>query len=251
MTLGEYSRRIQTSGEVVLAPEYKVMQALRFTLDVRQPYRGLKGVLMEMVELAEGIVGEVQGGDWRGAEELKKGMRELGMPQQGALTAWKSPKNASAGSKELHDRINAAYAAARAVLDRPALLTDAYFLYTPSQLTLAALHLADEPLVSFYLSTKLPTASTTRPQILATIHACADVLSSFDTGQILSKDERAALEEKLEGCRDPATRDLVKAHMAAKLGDDDEEEKKAKKREAREKAAKEGDDLFGPSLGKA
>ena len=61
MTLSEYARRISTDPEQVLAPEYKVMQALRFTLDVRQPFRGLKGVLMEMLNMVEGTVGPVDG----------------------------------------------------------------------------------------------------------------------------------------------------------------------------------------------
>jgi len=250
MTLSEYARRIATDPDAVLAPEYKLMQALRFTLDVRQPYKGLKGVLMELLNMAEGLVGEVDGVESKGAKALQEEMLGLERPSKEAQTPWALPKTGKVVGKDLSDRINAAYSAARTVLDRPALLTDVYFLYTPSQIMLAALHLADSPLTDFYLRTKLPLSSEVRPKILATIHACADVLASFSDKDILSKDDRAALEAKLENCRDPSTKDLVKAHAAAKRGSGSDEEEKAKKRKAaREKNAKEGEDLFGPSLG--
>jgi cyclin H len=51
MSLSEYARRIKTDPKHVLAPEYKIIQALRFTLDVRQPFRALKGCLMDLLNL--------------------------------------------------------------------------------------------------------------------------------------------------------------------------------------------------------
>ena len=249
MTLSDYARRISSEVDVILAPEYKIMQALRFTLDVRQPFKGLKGVLMELLNLANGMVGEVEGVETRGASALQHEMLALDMPPKIARTPWKAPvEDMSIAS--LTDRINAAYFAARTLLDKPALLTDVYFLYTPSQLMLASLHIADEPLTTFYLTTKLPLTLPIRPKILATIHTCADILATFSDAEIMTKDQRAALEDKLDFCRDPGTRDLVKAHAAAKRGSDsDQEEKAAKKKIAREKHAKEGEDLFGPNLG--
>ncbi|EMC96993.1 hypothetical protein BAUCODRAFT_435154 [Baudoinia panamericana UAMH 10762] len=249
MTLSEYARRISTDPDAVLAPEYKVMQALRFTLDVRQPYRGLKGVLMELLNMANGMVGEVIDAETRGAKELQASLLDLAKPSSDAKTPWKAPATGSVDVKHLTDRINAAYSAARTILDGPALLTDAYFLYTPSQILLAALQLADEPLSSFYLTTKLPISSDVRPKILATISTCADLLFSFSDAVIISKEERARLEEKLELCRDPSTRDLVQAHAAAMRGSDEDDEAKARKRKAaREKSRQEGEDLFGPRL---
>ncbi len=252
-TLSDYARRISTDPEVVLAPEYKVMQALRFTLEVRQPWRGLKGVLMELLNMAEGMVGRVKGVQEDATENIKERLAELDAPGNSDQTQWRPPGDGKATLKHVQDRIQAAYSAARHILDAPALLTDVYFLYTPSQILLAAMQLADGPLTSFYLSTKLPMASGLRPKILAAISSCADMLSAFDHSQILSKDERNALEEKLERCRDPATRDLVKAFAAMRQDDADEEkaaEKAKRKKLAREKSAKEGEDLFGPALGK-
>ncbi|KAK5709537.1 hypothetical protein LTR17_019691 [Elasticomyces elasticus] len=251
MKLSEYGRRISTPVEEIMAPEYKVMQALRFTLDVRQPYRGLKGVLMELLNLAEGKVGEVDGVVTDRAEALQEEMLGLEAPTNEAATKWRMPTSGNVEIKHITDRVNAAYSAARTILDGPALLTDAYFLYTPSQLLLASLQIADPPLTNFYLRTKLPLHSDLRPKILATISTCAELLESYSPTQILSKDARAALEMKLEGCRDPSTRDLVGAHAVAKRGGDDSEaeEKARRKKAAREKLARDGEDLFGPSLG--
>ncbi|KAK4961311.1 hypothetical protein LTR10_001801 [Elasticomyces elasticus] len=251
MKLSEYGRRISTPVEEIMAPEYKIMQALRFTLDTRQPYRGLKGVLMELLNLAEGKLGEVEGVVTDGAEALQEEMMGLESPPNEAPTKWRMPASNNVETKHITDRVNAAYAAARTILDGPALLTDAYFLYTPSQLLLSSLQIADPPLTTFYLRTKLPLHSDLRPKILATISACAELLGSYSPTQILSKDARAALEMKLEGCRDPSTRDLVGAHATAKRGGDDSEaeEKARRKKLAREKLARDGEDLFGPSLG--
>ena len=60
------------------------------------------------------------------------------------------------------------------------------------------------------------------------------------------------MEAKLDRCRDPTTKDLVKSHAAMKRngleeGKVDEEKVKRRKLE-REKSNKEMDDLFGPSL---
>ena len=240
MTLTEYARRISSDKEVILAPEYKIMQALRFTLEVKHSYRGLKGVLMELLNAAAGINGQ----------EAQAQMMGLALPPSENRTPWKRPPAGSTmDQKALNDRVQAAYAAARTCLDAPALLTDVYFLYTPSQILFAALLLADAPLTSFYLDSKLPADSEMRPKILAAIQSCAEVFLSFSAQAIMSKDERAALEEKLERCRDPTTRDLVKKHAAAKVGSaEDEEEKNNKRKVEREKHLKEGDDLFGPSL---
>lgn len=249
-TLSDYARRISTDPDVILAPEYKIMQALRFTLDVRQPYRGLKGVLMELLNMANGLMGEVDGVETKGALALQQDMLSLEKPSKEATTPWKAP-TADVELKHLTDRINAAYSAARQMLDSAALLTDAYFLYTPSQMLLAALKLSDPPLTDFYLMTKLDVTSEVRPKILTTIHSCAELLGSFSQKDIISKEERADLEKKLEECRDPTTRDLVKSHAAAKRGTESDEEEKAKKRKvAREKNMKDGEDLFGPALAK-
>lgn len=249
MSLSEYARRISTEPAQILAPEYKVIQALRFTLDVRQPFRGLKGALMELLNLAAGeaavlpFVG-------RDAASLQQEMTALAAPSSSCQTTWTRPKNPTPDTAT--ERAHTAYACARQVLDAPALLTDVYFLYTPPQIYLAALHLADEPLTTFYLSLKLSPTSPARAKIMSTIKMCASMLASYTKDTIMSKDERAALEKKLEDCRDPGTRDMVSLDKKAKRDGAEEgvvdEEARKRRKLKREASAKEGEDLFGPAL---
>lgn len=253
MTLSEYARRIQTDPEQVLAPEYKVMQALRFTLDVKHPYRGLKGVLMELLNLAAGVAASPPDMDLGNGSEMQQKIRELEQPESQNRTRWSLPKGSKVEENDIHDRIQAAYLAAKFCLDAPALLTDVYFLFTPSQILLAALLLSDAPLTRFYLDTKLPQTSALRLQIVTTVESCASLLGSHDQGNILSKEERAQLESRLELCRNPATKDLVKVFAAAKQGadDDDENGDKAranKKKAEREKASRDDDRIFGGDI---
>lgn len=172
---------------------------------------------------------------------LKVEMEALSSPAESASTKWRSGSN-------IRERVQLAYSAAREYLDSPALLTDAYFLFTPSQIVFASLQLADPPLADWYLSTKIPSSSPIRPKVLATLRSCAEMLSSFSAGNVLTKDERAALEAKLENCRDPSTLDLVKAHAAKQRGEGaDDEAKAAKKKLQREQSMKDSDP-FGPSI---
>ena len=172
---------------------------------------------------------------------LKAELEALQPPAQGASTKWRS-------GSSIRERVQLAYSAAREYLDSPALLTDAYFLFTPSQIVFASLQLADPPLADWYLSTKIPASSPIRPKVLATLRSCAEILASFSAGSVLTKDERAALEAKLEKCRDPSTVDLVKAHAAKQRGEGvDDEAKAAKKKLQREQSMKDADP-FGPSI---
>lgn len=285
-TLAEFARRISTAPEQILAPEYKIIQALRFTLDVRQPYRGLKGALMELLNLAQGT-GIPAPHVSMSATELQEKTLALPSPPETARTSWKMPPSAPT-QKDITERAHAAYACARHYLDAPALLTDMFFLYTPPQMYLGALRLADPVLTDFYLETKLPslsnknnndnkhhdtspsTTTTTKvpeaalsERILSTIRACGALLGDFShQNDIMTKEDRSALETRLERCRDPATRDMVGLNAKVKRdgnggldsnNHDDHEavlllEKGKRRKLEREKSIKEGEDLFGPSL---
>ena len=74
------------------------------------------------------------------------------------------------------------------------------------------------------------------------------MLASFSQSGVLTKDQRAGLETKLERCREPGTRDLVKA-FAAMRQDEMDEGVVGKRKAEREKVEKEGEELFGPKLG--
>ncbi|TIA61579.1 cyclin-like protein [Aureobasidium pullulans] len=249
MTLSEYARRIKTDPKDVLAPEYKIIQALRFTLDVRQPFRALKGCLMDLLNLAAGTSAPLpflntipQG--------LQDQMCALPPPPQGSRSQWQPPQQI--GAKEASDRAHCAYAVARHLLDASALLTDVYFLFTPPQIYLAALKLSDPVLFTFYLSTKIPATAAAHDMIISTIAQCADMLASFDQKAVMSKDERARLEAQLDEVRDPGTKDLVGRNEEVKRGGmalgEVDGEKAERRKLAREKSFREGEDLFGPAL---
>lgn len=231
ITLSDYSRRISSKAEDILAPEYKLMQALRFTLDVKQPFRGLKGALMELLNMADGMPDPTS----------KSAMTAMLPPPANAPSAWRQ-------GSSLQDRVQAAYHASKAILDNEALITDAYFLYTPSQIMFAALSIADPPLAEFYVSSKVPADPAITSKIMAVISACAEMLSAKTIQPVLTKNERAAMEDRLEQCRDPSTRDLVKAHQARKAGEAPDEDKIRRRQLERERNEQEGHDMFGPTI---
>lgn len=246
-----------TTPEGVLAPEFTIVQALRFNFDVRHPFRGLKGGHLEMMEMAKG-----HGAPLPSMEQTAKDMQAamLSLPRKPGEAAMKVKV------EEMEKRVTDAYGFASHILKTSALLTDAYFLYTPSHIWFAAHLLADEPLTLFYLSTKIPTTSPLHIKLLKTLRSCAALLSSHRSfNPHVSKEEKEAqdkkekeevsvLMKKLRQCRDPDKIDLVKLNQAQKrdtLADGELEESKAKRRKlARESHQKEADEFWGPELPK-
>lgn len=246
--------------ESILAPEYMVMQGLRYNLDVRHPFRGLAGGCMEMLECAGG---RYAGPGGRSSEEVQAQMLALPKKTNGPAATW-TVENMQTRVK------NASFYASR-TLKEAALLTDAYFLYTPSHIWLAAHLLADEPLTLFYINLKLPPSpsSPLHAKLLSTIRACATLLSSHRlyTNASLPQDEKLAREaahqadvkrliNKLKLCRDPDKIDLVKLNQAQKRdavsadGGGLEESKAKRRKLERESYEKESDAFWGPELGK-
>ncbi|KAH7117002.1 hypothetical protein B0J11DRAFT_494602 [Dendryphion nanum] len=247
-----------TTADTVIAPEYLIVQGLRFTFDVRHPFRGLRGGHIEMMEMASGnapVLPEIG----LSADDIQTAMLVLPNTPNGPPTDLAVP--------ELVTRIQNAYAGTSDILKSAALLTDAYFHYTPSQVWLAAHLMKDEPLTLFYISTKLPTSSPTYPKLLSTLRACGDLLRTHNTDldrltkeekdarQKREKEEIGALVKKLKACRDPDKMDLVKLNEAQKRdavkANGELEENKAKRRKvAREGFQKESDSFWGPELPK-
>jgi cyclin H len=259
--VSEYAQNAgrNVTAESILAPEYIIMLGLRYNLDVRHPFRALKAGHMEMLEMAHGkYEGPAQA---MSAKEVQANISNL--PVKAGGQGVKMPE------KKVEERIHAAYGTTSNTLRTIAVLTDAYFLYTPSQIWLSAHLLADEPLTLFYLSCKLPTTSPLYEKLLATLRKCASLISTHRlyTNPTLPKDERdkreaahqaevKSLVQKLKNCRDPDKVDLVKLNQAQKrdaVQEDGEglDEHKAKKRKlAREGYEKEADAFWGPELGK-
>jgi cyclin H len=259
MSSSDYAAKFQNiTRDEVLAPEHIIIQALRFNLDVRHPFHGLKGAHVEMGEMVKGTYVPLEWDTRTGAviqAELLKLPKKTGV----APMSW--------SEDDFRKRLDHDYGVASNILKTSAQLTDAYFHYTPSQIMLAAHFLADEPLTLFLLSTKLPNSSPIYTKTRDTIRACAAMLSSHSSYTASStppedkeardkkeKAEVAAIIKKLRQCRDPEKIDLVKANEARKrdaVQDGELDERKAKRRKLdRENAQKEADDFWGPELPK-
>ncbi|KAI4191745.1 MAG: hypothetical protein LQ346_004629 [Caloplaca aetnensis] len=232
--------------EDILAPEFLLTQGLRFTFDVRHPFNGLEGGFMELLAIANG---KGQGGPLvnKTPKEVREEMMAISpVPGSGKAT----------NAKDLVLRIQKAHAIAKELLKTSALLTDAYFLYTPSQIWLSTLMLADEALARFYIDSKLPAMSEMKLKLLATLERCAEMLreSPIAHPDKEEKKELKRIDKKLVQCQNPRKMDLVGINEAQKRdpdrngGDGLDESVAAKRKLERQKSMKESDDLFGPAI---
>ncbi|KUJ20880.1 cyclin-like protein [Mollisia scopiformis] len=216
----------KTKPEDVLASEFLLTQGLRFTFDVRHPFRALEGAIMELEAFAKGGVPPLPGA----------------LIVEGTLA-------------DMEKRVKIAHGKAREYLKISAALTDVYFHYTPSQIMMAALMIADHELVQWYIGVKFPAADGVMlSKVLEVIEKCADMLKTVAPNSEPSaaeKKELSALAKKLKKCRNPEKMDLVALQRAKREGDGEDEEKIVKKRKLeRESSAREADDLFGPPIKK-
>lgn len=239
------SKLDRTKPEDVVAPEFLLTQGLRFTFDVRHPLLGLEGGFMELLALANGK-GHSSSQD--SSSKLQREMLGIDSAKEGR------PKTESA--EEMVLRVKNAHGKAKEILKTSALLTDAYFLYTPSQIWFSSLFIADEPLAQFYFKTKFPLSSELKTKILSTLRQCSDHLRSSVSAKPgeLELKELTRIDKKLYKCRNPEKIDLVGINKAQKrdgdgTGNDGLDEKIIKKRKlARENSMKEAEEVFGPAL---
>ena len=245
ISLKDFASKLpKATPDDVIAPEFLLTQGLRFTFDVRHPFRGLDGGYMELLALAN-RKGEVGPNIPSSSEQMQKEMMHLESAKGG------SKLNGSVGA--IIQRLEKSKAKAHEILKTLALLTDAYFLYTPSQIWLSALFLADEPLTRLYLDVKFPTPSSLKPKLLTTIQGCAELLRSSPSANPgeTEMNELRKIDKKLYMCRNPEKIDLVGINKAQKRegAEDELDEKAVKKRKLeREKSEKEAEDVFGSAL---
>ncbi|KAH6850515.1 cyclin-like protein [Chaetomium sp. MPI-CAGE-AT-0009] len=197
--------------EEILAGEFLLCQGLRFAIDVKHPFRALRGALMALAALPDVDLA----------------------------------------------RLGAAENRAREILRFSPLITDAYFHYTPSQIMLAALSLADRGLAEKLITktfhhvapptdsgAETPAASgpeggpskepppgsedkaqiigsVARDKVLGTIEACRDMLArelperrEHWTNRAVIKAQITPLRKKLNKCRDPERWNLVELQRA-------------------------------------
>ncbi|PWY79128.1 cyclin-like protein [Aspergillus heteromorphus CBS 117.55] len=255
-----------STPEEIIAPEFIVMQSLRFTFDVRHPFRGLEGGIMELRAIASGQGRPAPHFPAQTPTDLQRALQSI------------APSPSPIPTPTLDDRISRAHHDTREILKSAAQLTDAYFLYTPSQIWLAALRVADRPLAEFYLDTKLGgpinqhqnrtqkenPLYALRTKLLVTLSNCAAMLQAY---QPLSSDQdqmntlRRIIGKKLYRCQNPERANLAgqkripaaaaaASTSAAGGGEsgttsESEMERLAKKRKLEQE--QKGRDLFGAS----
>lgn len=252
------SEKTKVTPEQILAPEYLIVQALRFNFDVKHPFRALKGGVLEMMSMAHGTYEGPNHSTHKTAADLRTALHQLPRKTGGPT--------AKATAQGVEDRITKhSYYAASQTLKKTTPLTDVYFLYTPSQIWLAALLLADEPLALFYLSVKLPSTSPIYTKVIAALRDCAQIMSSHRSYQKehLPKEEQEKMDaehraevkrliKKLKLCQDPDKVDLVKLNQAQKrdmvLGAELDENKAKRRKLDRENFQKDSDAFWGPEL---
>ncbi|OGE56969.1 hypothetical protein PENARI_c002G00004 [Penicillium arizonense] len=270
MSLRQFAEGIpgDTTTEDVITPEFLLMQGLRFTFDVRHPFRGLEGGIMELQAIAHGQGQAAPHLPHETSEDLQQGLMSIAPPP--------------VPSSSMSDRIARAHGTTRELLKTAAQMTDVYFLYTPSQIWLSAFLIADRPLAEFLLDVKLggpvtpatATSETTQNglqnplyEIRCKLHRvltdCTAFLQSYtplssDPAQMKSLKRIA---KKLYHCQNPE-----KANMAAQkresaqpstgvpsesgmANSESESERLAKKRKLeKEQKSRESNDVFGPEL---
>lgn len=217
--LSRFISKLPNTGEDdVKAPEFTLMQGLRFTLDVRHPFKGLEGGVLEMLALAQ---------------EGK--LKDLG--------------------PEPRRRIGKAADGTFKILKGPAQMTDAYFLYTPSQIWMSALMLADSELCNMYLGLKLKDlgqdGKSLRKKLLATLSSCSDLLDSWKSQEDdpAEKKEMKRIGKKLHLCQNPEKMNIVELNRAQKRDSDGDPEKAEKKRRKVDgKTLQSDSEVFGPDL---
>jgi cyclin H len=262
LSLNEFAKAVPKIDKPadVIAPEYTLTQGLRYTFDVRHPFRGLEGGIMELQAIAQG---EGQPGPFH-TGETPEGMKQ-------AINNIASLPGFDKGS--ITSRILAAHGKARDLLKTAAQMTDAYFFYTPSQIWLAALFLADKPLAQFYLDTKIGPGVQSVPadaknplemirtKLMTTLSDCASLLESYtplasNPGTIESL---RAIAKKVYQCQmieklDPATPGSGQKRSTGSLpgaegASESELERAAKKRRLeRERREQESKDIFGGEI---
>ena len=268
MSLRQFADEIPGyTSEDVISPEFLLMQGLRFTFDVRHPFRGLEGGFMELQAMAQGQGKPAPHLPHQTSSQLHRALLSIAPPH--------------IPSSSISDRIARAHGTTREMLKSAAQMTDAYFLYTPSQIWLSAFFLADRPLAEFYLDTKLggPLTLTTpesdqhnlhnplydiRTKLLQVLADCSALLQSYkplasDPAQMKGLKRIA---KKLHHCQSVVNESTPQKGYPAQtsasttgatespaIASESESERQAKKRRLeKEQQGHSAQDMFGPEI---
>jgi cyclin H len=245
-----------TTRSDILDQEYLLLRTLRYTMDVRHPFRGLEGGVMELMGWASGE-GEAPPGSAKSPAELRRD-----------LLAIEAVDGGGGKTRDMSTRIGIAATKAKNLLKSAAVLTDAYFLFTPSQIWLAALLLSDAPLFRFYLRSKFPSppsqhsfptaddiASSSSShrlyaKVIRTIESCASLLQTYSpVSETDVKTSLKSIGKKLHYIE--KLWEKYPKHGTKREQDEEVERERKKRKLEREKGEREGDVFGGPIGGKA
>ncbi|KAK7751243.1 hypothetical protein SLS62_006788 [Diatrype stigma] len=151
------------------------------------------------------------------------------------------------------DRINRSHRKARDILKFSPLVTDAYFHYTPSQIMLASLAIADEGLVERIMREAFAgQGEAAKEKALNVIESCKDMLMKEPPekmgnywGTAQQQESNAVIKpliRKLKKCRDPDRIDLVALQKAKR------EQALQKPKPKPKPSLKDDGDVFGGSI---
>lgn len=203
--------------------EFLLTQGLRFCFEVRHPFRGLEGLVMEVQAIAEsdGTMDVIRGGPGITADNVPVGIIQ---------------------------RIKKAHGVAKDILKTKAGLSDVYFCYTPSQIMFAALLEADEEVGLWYLSLKIPDAATLE-KLRTVLGECRRIMAAVKMENETEEEvkELKGLAAKLKKCQKLMAGVSVQAR-GKRDGEVDEERIAKKRKLERESLKNTGDELFGPKI---
>lgn len=219
--------------ETVLGPEFLFTQALRFHFDVRHPYRALKGITLEAHQLIHICHGHKSPEGWArmSGEEIRDKLLDGG----------------AISPNDFERRVLSSYDKAKEQLSSKALISDAYFHYSPSQIAFAAWHCIDAAFIHNFLDIRLTgtVPAKERHKIIDTVAACAEMLQNVS---VLEDDELRAMNKKMIKANKINAQDVAAGKSKKRPANEVEEHKAKKRKLEREAFEKQGNDLFGPSL---
>lgn len=226
-SMTQFTNEADLTEDELKSPEFLLLQGNKFTLDVRHPFKGLHGGLVEI------------------RDAINNGELDI-------------------GDKDAEARINTAADKATSLIKFEAQMTDVYFLYTPAQIWLAALHLADAELTSAYLKFKIAALAKSfvmqsaateafETKLHRTIRACAAMIAAYKSPEQDKKERKeiGRIGRKLAKCQDPEKADIVaiaKAKRAEKREGSESEREGEKKKRKMEKEREKDADVFGGEL---
>ncbi|KAK6522368.1 hypothetical protein TWF281_002933 [Arthrobotrys megalospora] len=206
--LSEFCKRIpKITPEAVLKYEFTVAGGIRWDFDIKQPLRAAEGGIMELLTALA-----LTGGD-PGLQTLKD----------------KLAPNPVRRVQDAHGRM-------KAYLTKEALVSDVYYHYTPPQIFLGALWLADKELTEAYIEWRFgenstmgrvvkkkkkdkkgkdkagngeeeeaPAAKTLplAPKLIPTVAACAEMMTKAQEYEKIPMDVLKRIDKKLHRCQNP------------------------------------------------